>query len=534
MNKLFKLLKIDLLQSFSLNKLNKKHNTTNYKPIVSLILTLVCGFFLFAVVMFYMFMMGEALKTVDSVKSILYIGIVCGTYFCFMYSFFKSSGYLYEIKDFELLMALPIKTKYIVSSKLITLLLINYLSFGLFYVPSAITYIILCKTSIIVILEAIIVFLTGPLLILAVCGFVSFVLNILLRKFKFKNYLMSILYVLLFITVFVFYMIFVSNMSSSDDTDISQIVNLILDASTKLKSIYPFAEWVVKAFEGNYLYLLLYVVVMVVPFILLVWFVSKTFLTCNMNAKSVSFKSTYKLSNQKQPSKIKALLKRETKRFFSSTNIMLNLGMGPLMSTILVVMNVVVNSYNSIDEFKEISSILIVMLAGFSFGMMPSTSSSINLEGKTFWILKSSPVKTNQILFSKSLFYVLLCLPFAIINTGLYVFSFGFNIFNVILLLVDQILMASIFAFEGLFVNILSPKLDWDNEVKAIKQTGAPIISMLFGFIIDALLFIIPFILEIYFGIGLVGVLLMGILLLTIVCSLLFTVGKNKFEKIQA
>ena len=534
MSKLFKLLKIDLLQSFSLNKLNKKHNTRNYKQIGSLILMLVCALFMFVAVLFYMFLMGKALETVDSVKSILYIGVVIGTYFCFMYSFFKSSGYLYEIKDFELLMALPIKTKYIVASKLITLLLINYLTFGLFYVPSAITYIVICKANIIVILESIIVFLTGPLLIIAVCGFVSFLLNILLRKFKFKNYLMSILYVILFVTVFVLYMIFVSNMSSGDDQDITQIVNLILDVSTKLKSAYPLAEWVVKAFEGNYLYLLLYIVVMVVPFILLVWFVSKTFLTCNMNAKSVSFRSTYKLSTQKQPSKVKALLKKETKRFFSSTNIMLNLGMGPLMSTILVVMNVFLNSYNSAAELKEISTILIVILSGLSFGMMPSTSSSINLEGKTFWILKSSPVETNKILFTKSLFYVLLCLPFAIINTGLYVVLNGFNVMNVILLLLDQIIMASIFAFEGLFINILSPKLDWDNEVKAIKQTGAPVISMLFGFIIDALLFIIPFILEMYFGLGLVGVLLMGILLLAITGSLLFTVGKNKFEKIQA
>ena len=100
-------------------------------------------------------------------------------------------------------------------------------------------------------------------------------------------------------------------------------------------------------------------------------------------------------------------------------------------------------------------------------------------------------------------------------------------------MLVDQVVIIIIFAFEGLFINILAPKLDWDNEVRAIKQTGAPVISMLFGFLIDGLLFIIPFILEIYFGFGLIGVLVMGILILNIVSILLFTVGKSKYERIQ-
>ena len=196
-------------------------------------------------------------------------------------------------------------------------------------------------------------------------------------------------------------------------------------------------------------------------------------------------------------------------------------------------MNVMMNSYGSTEEMKSVSTILIIMLSGLAFGMMPSTSSSINLEGKTFWILKSTPVKTKDVFMAKSLFYVLLCLPFAIINTGLYVFINGFNALNTILMLVDQVVIIIIFAFEGLFINILAPKLDWDNEVRAIKETGAPVISMLFGFLIDGLLFIIPFILEIYFGLGLIGVLVMGILILIIVSILLFTVGKSKYERIQ-
>ena len=47
----------------------------------------------------------------------------------------KANSLLFEGKDFELLMSMPINTKTIVLSKLISLLLINYLSFGLILVP---------------------------------------------------------------------------------------------------------------------------------------------------------------------------------------------------------------------------------------------------------------------------------------------------------------------------------------------------------------------------------------------------------------
>lgn len=539
MSKLLKLIKMDLLQSFSLNNLSKKHNKKNYKQISAIVLMGVLAVLLFFVMLFYMFFIGMALNSIDQLNQIINLGVSVGTVICFIYSFFKTSGFLYEVKDFELLMSLPIKIKNIVISKLASLLIINYYMFGIIYIPSIIVYLVLSNFSIISFICGIIIFLTGPLLILSICGFVSFFINILLKKFKYKNTLMSILYTVMFVLFFVVYMLFVSNISDSSDTDLSEMGNIICGLVGRLNKFYPVSNLVTQIFNGKYLYLLLFVVLMVIPFLLFVYFVSKTFIKCNMNARCNIVNSKYVLKTRKSTNVTIALIKKEAKRFFSSSNIMLNLGMGPIMSTILVVMNVIMNNNYSdnlelVNTFGQLSPIMIVLLAGIGYGMMPSTSSSINLEGKTLWILKSSPVKANKVLLAKSLFYCIICFPFVIINTCLYLLLNNFSVINFVLIFICQIILVFIFSFEGLFVNLLAPKLDWDNEVKAIKQSGAPVISMIFGFIIDALLFIVPFIIEVLFGNGLIMVMIIGIFLLGIITILLFTVGKNKYDRLQA
>lgn len=540
MNKLLKLIKIDLLQSFSLNNLNRKHNNKNRKQIGGLILLGIVAIFLFIAIMFYMFVIGFALHEINQLEKIINLGVSLGTIICFIYSFFKTSGFLYEVRDFELLMSLPIKTKNIVISKLVSLLIINYYMFGVIYIPSIITYLIVGNFSIVTLIMALIVFVIGPLLIISICGFVSFLVNMLLKRFKYKNSVMSILYTIMFVGFFIVYMLFISNISDSSESELTEIGNMICGLVDRLNKFYPISNIALEAIKGNFLFLLLFLAIMIIPFMLFVYFVSKTFLQCNMNAKSANTNSKYVLKNQKSSNVIGALIKKEAKRFFSSSNIMLNLGIGPIMSTILVVVNIIMNGNNIngegeiINVFGELAPLLIIILSSIGFGMMPSTSSSINLEGKTLWILKSAPVKANNVLLAKSLFYCIICLPFAFINTCLYLLLDDFNVITFILIFICQIIIIFIFSFEGLFINLLSPKLDWDNEVKAIKQTGAPVISMIFGFVIDALLFIIPFIMEISFGNGLFMVLIFGIIILIIVSVLLFTIGKNKYEKLQA
>lgn len=546
MNKLLKLIKIDIIHSYSINKLNKKHNAK--RKLGSLMATLILGLFLLCFIAFIIISLGVICKQTNQLDTLLILGYTLGTVLCFTVTISKANGFLFEARDFELLMSMPISNKTIVFSKLCSLLILNYLGFGAVFIPCLIVYGVLSLASIGFYILGLIAFLVGPFLVVAVCSFISYLLGLLLRRTKFKSIIMSMVSLLIFIVFMVFYMSFVVKTSAIEGelgNDFNAIMQLYGDMIKGLKeniqTYYPIAKFLSEGLQGNLVSYLIYLVIMVIPFTLLVLVVSKNFLKANMRSKNSSSSKNYTFKNQKQENKIVAIFKRDFKRFISSSNQMLNIGIGPILSTILVVVmainfkNIGGSETNEEAEFiiNKLLPLLLVLTAGFTFGIMPSTSSSISLEGKSFWILKSSPIKTEDVFISKVLFYVIICLPFILVNTVLIYFFTNVSVFNCILVLLIQISLVLGYSLEGLWINILTPKFDWDNEVKAIKQGTGTLLSMLFGFALGVILYVPPFILI---GLGINGFIVLlvdSLVVSTIMGVVLFTHGKKRYEQLE-
>lgn len=538
MNKLFNIVKVDLIHNYSINKLSKKHNQK--RNLNSFIATIILSIFLLISVFIMMFSLGEIAKEVNQLDFILAFGYTVASFLCFTVTISKANGLLFESKDFELLVSMPINTKTIVLSKLISLVILNYLNFGLIYIPCIIVYGVLSSATILYYIFSFISFIIGPLLIITICSFISYLLGLLLRKTKAKSIITSILSLLIFIFVFVFYMTFVNKIDMADGSNIDYeyFSKYFSNMTYNFKTYYPITKILINGLHGDFLQYLLYILLMLVPFSALVCFVGKNYLKANMRAKITNSSKHFKMKTQKQNSKIVAILKRDFKRFFSSSAQVLNIGIGPIISTVLVVV-MAINFSNEVDivndEFyKDFMPILLTLTVGFTYGIMPSTSSSISLEGKNFWILKSSPIKTKDIFISKILFYLIICFPFIIINVTIISVILKLNILNIIVELIVQILLVLLYATEGLWINILVPKFDWDNEVKAIKQGTGPLLSMLIGFGLDLVLYITPFI-GMTLGLnGLIILMINAFITLVVLALILFTHGKSKFEKIQA
>ncbi len=538
MNKLFSLIKVEIIHGYSINKLSKKKNSN--RKIGPFIATIILSLFLIGFVTFYAIMFGSICKQTNNLDFLLIISYSLGSMLCFTLTISKSNGMLFESKDFELLMSMPIKPRTIVLSKLISLLILNYMSFGLITVPFFMVYGVLSNASIIFYLLAIIAILVGPLLIITFCSFVSYLLGLLLKNVKSKSIIMSILSLIIFIAIFMLYMIFVNKMDATGlppEEELKHIGEMLVSTKNSIMTYYPITKFLSLGLGGNYLYYLLYLAIMVVPFLGLVVFVGKNYLKANMNAKISGKSKEFKLNIQKQSNKILSLLKRDFKRFFSSSGQVLNIGIGPIISTvILVVMMINFNKNAQLGDEEFLKGFLPIMLTltvGFTYGIMPSTSSSISLEGKNFWILKSSPLKTTDIFVSKILFYLIMCFPFIIINTVLMYIISGLSIIDLILIFIIQILLILVYAVEGLWINILTPKFDWDNEVKAIKQGTGSILSMLLGMGLGVIMYVTPFIAFSFGFNGLLVLLLNVIIVLIIMNIILFTHGKRRYENIE-
>ncbi len=524
----WKLFKIDFINTFSLNRLNKKHGKrTSMTPLIMMSLIY---FFLFIMIFFYIFIIAASLKEMGVMDLLLHFGLLVAILICLIFTISQANNVLFESKDFDLLMAMPIKPKIIVASKIASMSLINYLMFGMLFIPITIAYYFYAQPSLLFFLNALIVFIFGPLLIIVICSFISFLMGLLLKKTKYKSMINSLIAMCILAAFLVGYMMFMNNIESITADDLSNAVNIT-------KYIYYPNSLAVSGMLGDYLSLLFYVGLSIIPFGLFIVFIGKNYSKANMRAKISHTKRNYQLDAQKSKSPIKSLLFKETKRFFSSSTYTMNVMVGPLLAVIGTIILWI--SLKSIQDTLEgegfamsLLTLLYMVLSSFSYGIAPSTASSISMEGKTFWILKASPIKTKDIFIAKILFYVLLTSPFIIINGIFLSIVLDVTIFEKVLMFITPFIFSTIYAMEGLWINILTPKFDWTNETKAIKQSAGTIYAMLLGMGISVIMYVPSFIVNGLGGNGLLALLIMSIVGFGIMLLILIKHGKKKYEKI--
>ena len=131
---------------------------------------------------------------------------------------------------------------------------------------------------------------------------------------------------------------------------------------------------------------------------------------------------------------------------------------------------------------------IIVALVVFMLGITSTTASSISIEGKQFWILKSSPITPKQVFHGKIIVNLVITVPFLIINAVLAVVLLNFGVLDTIMLIVIPLLVTLFMSYMGLFVNLLFPRFDYDSDVKAIKQSLSVLITMGVGFVVAAII----------------------------------------------
>lgn len=101
-----------------------------------------------------------------------------------------------------------------------------------------------------------------------------------------------------------------------------------------------------------------------------------------------------------------ALYRRELARLTSSSGYMLNAGLGLVFELVLAVLAVVkrrelLGALTAIPELYAAAAPILLLACMMVSGMVFFTASSVSLEGKSYWIVRSMPVETKKILQAK-------------------------------------------------------------------------------------------------------------------------------------
>jgi len=408
----------------------------------------------------------------------------------FVGSVMMTQNQLYQAKDNELLLSMPIKPSVILASRIVVLYIWAFLFSAINFIPAMLVY-IQYGVKAAAVLMMFVELLTIPFFSLTAAFLIAWLLQMITSRLKNKT-LFNIIGVLLFSGV---YMVFCTRIYS---------VTLMMVESSEavLKAfkarLYPFFMCGAAIATGDLLSVFMELVLTLVPFAIAVWILSKTFIKIATTKAKVA-KIAYKREKLKASSLRKAVTMKELRRFASSSTYVVNGIMGLLMMVAASVYIAIKSEYlfATIGQIfgsglsdKYIMAGVIVAVASLST-ITEITVCSISLEGKNLWIIKTAPIPTRDILMGKLYAHLYIALPFSVISGIALNFCGHMDLFARIMAILMPVIVQVFTALFGLYINLLLPKLDWTNEAQAIKQSGAAFIVAFGGMGLVALVIIL-------------------------------------------
>lgn len=476
--------KLTALQLCNLFGINEVRYTKDKKKKQNFILLSFVWFLLIGMLVFYVALLSIGLCTLGMSDIIpIYLYMITSLIILF-FSFFKAGNIIFQMKNFDMLVSLPISQTTIVTSRFFSMYATNLLLSVLVMVPGTIVYGINEQPGLSFYIIIMLGTLILPLLPMTLSTAVGALITGIGSRMKHKNLAVAALTLIFSFAVIVASMIFGSNTEHLTPEMLQNFVNVITE---QIQNIYPPAVWFgTAALNGNFLTFFMLLAVSIIIFVFMAAFVQKHFMGICHALNTTSTKNNYKMESLTTNSVLSALCKREIKRYFASSTYVSNTIMGYILMLILPIALLFTGTEQlelTIGYPGLISKALPILL-GLVAGMMPITSCAISMEGKNWWLMQTLPMETKTIMDSKILTNLIIAGPFYV---GTIILSFialkpsGMSILWLILIPASYILFSSV---AGLAINMKFPVMIWENEAQVVKQSASTLVTMLVDFLV--------------------------------------------------
>lgn len=442
-------------------------------------------------------------------------------------SVFSTYSSLYQAKDNDLLLSMPIPPSRILAVRLFGVYLMGLIYELIVMVPAVIVWFIDTQFSAVGSVCVVLIPFLLSVVVLVLSALLGWVVALISGRIKHKN-IVTVFISLAFIVGY--YYIYFKAYSM-----IQTLLQNIEEIGGKIKSIlYPLYQMGMAA-EGNILSMLIFTAIVGALFLIVYAVLSHSFLklaTSNRGGINIE----YKEKKSKSRSAGSALLIKEFLRFLGSSNYMLNCGIGilfmPISAVLLIWKAGDIRQFLLADGIRQYAPLLAVAAVCLVANINDMTAPSVSLEGKNLWIVQSLPVSCKQVLTAKLMLHLLL----TIIPSVPLIFAVEWvirpnPIFSV-LIPIAIVLFVLLMAILGLLLNLKMPNLNWTSEIVPIKQSMSVMIALFGGWVVilalAGLYFILDSILSPLAYLSLVCVLLLAASILLL--RWLFTKGAKIFS----
>ncbi len=482
---LWVLLKLNLrslLASTTSGKRRGGVNAPRSKLVMGLLLALLglCGV-IFGVMFFSLFyLLASSLAEDIAWLGFALMGII--TFLIdFIMTIFTAKSQIFEAKDNDLLLSLPLRPRDILLSRMLLILLTDFLFEVIIVVPAYIAWVMARGFSFPGLVCTVLCALVMPLLALSCACLVGWLLSLVTSRLKNATLVNTILSVILFVG----YMAFCMGLQNYSQLLLTHSEGI---AAFIKKYLYPFYCLGDACANGNFLSALIYIAVMVIPFVITCIILAYTFLSI-LTTKRGSAHRVYREKEARIRPLTVAFVARELRRLFSSTTYLMNAGMGLIFFVAIgIAMFFLPENFSPVLAEMGLAGeglLPAVGICGISVcaAMVMFTAPSVSLEGVTIYDIKALPIPGNVFLMAKAYMHLLITLPFSLLASVLAIIALPVTPVMGIFLVVTPVVLNALCAMTGLVLNTLLPRFDWESETIAVKQSASTMLTMLVNFI---------------------------------------------------
>ena len=422
------------------------------------------------------------------------------------------------------LLSSPIRKRDIIASKLLNRYLFDILFVALMVLPFVVIYLIKVEFTAMVLALGVALTLLLPLLSVGISNILGYVVSVMFNKFRCASLLKSLISVFIFIMVYGMLLI---KTSSYGLVEVSNMEEFFADR--------PISNLLLKfLLEPSFGVVLLTLLLTVVPFV-----IGAIFYGVNFGKQSIGYHTTNKvLKFGKGKGVLGSMFIKELNSYATTPAFVANTIIGPILMVGFAILMVTSGENRGIGVLmllipEELIAGLFAILLSLFASMTVISACTISLEGKSLWLLKSTPVNEKHLFLAKALLQMVVTLPFLIVSVVIVGVSFDFNLLNYAMIIVLPTLVCICMSFMGVLINLWLPLLEWDDETKVVKQSIAVLIAMFGGMFISMIPLILYYVFESLSIAVLFAISVMILVILTVVSVvLLFTIGVKRFQNI--
>ena len=517
MSKIWILIRAQLINFFPINEIREPRNKKQSSVVIA-------SFGIITLAIFcciYNIMTAKTLVQVGQQELIPAYMVAISSFSILFLTIFYSNGILFGSRDIETLLSLPLKSSDIISSKFMFMYLLNFLIGFIFMLPGGIVWVLNGSLNVLQIILYFTSMIFVPLIPMCIAACMGMIVVAVSSYFKRKN---VIALIFSFAMIGIIGYIAVSAMKSGNEDSIEIML------SKQITGLYPISGLFVQHTNfPMYIGMGLFIAFSTAVFYIFVKIIAMKYGLLNTLAKTTSRYSDNKKSYNRK-SIFLALYEKEMGRFLSSYMAVLNAGLVILLCvfSIFLLFNSVeqIGESSGIENINEYLSNFAPLFIASMLSLSCPAASSMSLEGKNIWILKSSPVEVRMILNAKIAVNLTLHLIGYMISVSVFVLKLDMNLIQVTNLIIVPICYSFFITVIGIALNKKYPNYDWDSEMIVVKQSLPVIVTGIIGMIA----LITPLLINWLFNLPIIFVLqLVSVVLLVITMGVYLTISKKNF-----